>query len=196
MSDEHQHPSEDQYYILDKSEVIFDDIEVSGYILDIGGGGEGVIGQLKGDRVIAIDPNKRELEEAAEGPLKIVMDARELQFLDASFEAATSFFTLMYIPAEDHRKVFEEIYRVLEPHGRFLIWDINLPLRLDEDKDIAVIFLNIKLQYREIETGYGTKWPELTQDLAYYKKIAEQVGFTAVEQKDEGSIFFLEIQKP
>jgi len=45
--------------------------------LDIGGGGEGVIGQMKGKQVIAIDPNRRELEEAADGPLKIVMDARE-----------------------------------------------------------------------------------------------------------------------
>jgi hypothetical protein len=53
---------------------VVDDFDAAGYILDIGGGGEGVIGQLKGERVVAIDKQKRELEEAAPGALKIVID--------------------------------------------------------------------------------------------------------------------------
>ena len=47
------------------------------------------------------------------------MDARDLQFLDNTFSAATSFFTLMYIPGSDHAKVFDEVLRVLEPGGPF-----------------------------------------------------------------------------
>jgi hypothetical protein len=85
---------------------------------------------------------------------------------------------------------------VLESKGRFLIWDVNLPPRLDDQKDIVVIYLKVGLPNHHIETGYGTRWPEQNQDLAYYQKIANQVGFTTVQQKDDGSLFFLELQKP
>ena len=68
-------------FFLEKQEVVVNHFDAAGLILDIGGGGEGVIGQLKGNQVIAIDPNKRELEEAANGPLKIVMDAADFSFL-------------------------------------------------------------------------------------------------------------------
>ena len=51
--------------------------------MDIGGGGRGVIGELKGKQVIAIDINKRELEEAPDGPLKVVMDATDYRILRA-----------------------------------------------------------------------------------------------------------------
>jgi len=97
MNDHHPEISEDRLFYFEKQEVIVDDFDSPGYILDIGGGGRGVIGKLKGERVIAIDPSKRELEEAPAGPLKIIMDARDLQFLDGTFSTATSFFTLMYI---------------------------------------------------------------------------------------------------
>jgi hypothetical protein len=64
----------------------------TGYVLDIGGGGEGVIGRMEGLQVVAIDTREDELLEAPEGPLKVVMDARDLQFLDGTFFAATAFF--------------------------------------------------------------------------------------------------------
>ncbi|KAB3531590.1 class I SAM-dependent methyltransferase [Alkaliphilus serpentinus] len=99
-----------------------------GKVLDIGGGGEGIIGQLLGDQVVAIDPRADELLEAAEGPLKIVMDARDLKFLNNTFDGGTSFFTLMYIKKEDHQKVLEEMYRVLKEEGQFIIWDAKIPM--------------------------------------------------------------------
>jgi hypothetical protein len=39
--------------------------------LDVGGGGEGVIGRLKGRQVIAIDIRKGEPEKADDGPMLI-----------------------------------------------------------------------------------------------------------------------------
>lgn len=196
MGEEHSGYPEDRYFFLEKQEVVVNDFEASGFILDIGGGGEGIIGQLKGNLVVAIDPNQRELEEAPAGPLKIVMDARELLFLDKTFEVATSFFTLMYIKTADHRKVFEEVFRVLEPNGKFLLWDIELPQRSAEEKDIVAFYLQIKLPDRQIETGYGTKWPERTKDMSYYKEIAERVGFIAAGRQEPGRVFYLELQKP
>lgn len=38
--------------------------KLNGSILDIGGGGEGVIGQLYGQQVVAIDKLQEELDEA------------------------------------------------------------------------------------------------------------------------------------
>jgi len=91
MSESHSEPNFENVFFFDQQEVVIGDFDAEGLILDIGGG-EGVIGQLKRDQVVAIDPNKRELEEAAEGPIKIVMSADELKFLDSSFNTVTSFF--------------------------------------------------------------------------------------------------------
>ncbi|TFF89622.1 MAG: methyltransferase domain-containing protein, partial [Promethearchaeota archaeon] len=67
-------------------------IDLNGRILDIGGGGEGVIGQLKGAQVVAIDLRADELMEAADGDyLKVIMDAKQLKFLDDYFDTITAF---------------------------------------------------------------------------------------------------------
>ena len=196
MSDHHPEISEDRLFYFEKQEVIVDDFDSPGYILDIGGGGRGVIGELKGERVIAIDPSKRELEGAAVGPLKIIMDARDLQFLDGTFSTATSFFTLMYIKGPDHEKVFSEVFRVLKSGGLFLIWDAIIPQRLDEDKDIAVFPLLVKLPNEEIDAMYGVLWPEEEQDLSYYVRLAENAGFNVVAQREKDGVLFLKLRKP
>jgi len=196
MSDQPPEISEERLFFFEKQEIVVNDFDSAGYILDIGGGGEGVIGKLKGKQVIAIDPSKRELEEAAAGPLKIVMDARDLQFLDGSFSTATSFFTLMYIKAPDHEKVFNEVFRVLAPGGVFLIWDVIFPQRPDANKDVAVFLFLVKLPNEEINAGYGMSWTEEGRDPSYYVNLAEQAGFVVVEQMEEGRQVFLKLQKP
>jgi ubiquinone/menaquinone biosynthesis C-methylase UbiE len=84
----------DRWHRVEGQKVDLTDFFAPGLILDIGGGGEGVIGRLFGSRVVAIDPLQRELEEAPVGPLKVVMDARELKFLDGSFDTVTASSTL------------------------------------------------------------------------------------------------------
>jgi ubiquinone/menaquinone biosynthesis C-methylase UbiE len=190
-------PSNDHLFFFEKQEVVVHDFETPGWILDIGGGGEGVIGILKGEKVVAIDFHKAELEEAAEGPLKIVMDARDLQFLDGTFDTATAFFSLMYIKTTaDLKKVFEEIFRTLKAGGQFLIWDIDVPRRMTDEKDIYVIPVAVKVADREIETGYGQPWPDEKRDLALYLSLAEKTGFRVVEQRKTGQVFYLRLQKP
>ncbi len=134
-------------------------------MLDIGGGGEGVIGQLASRQVIAIDLSARELLGAPDGPLKIVMDATDLKFLDGSFKTATSFFTLMYMNAETQGRALRELYRVIVPGGRVLVWDLILPARFDPVKDIGIVPLTIHLPDRTIETGYGTFFPGTPHDV-------------------------------
>jgi hypothetical protein len=52
-------------------------LETKGFILDIGGGGEGIIGKLNGTQVVAIDTSERELAETKNEALKVVMDATD-----------------------------------------------------------------------------------------------------------------------
>ena len=58
MGHHHTERSQDQFFFFEQQQVDVRDFESSGLILDIGGGGEGIIGILKGERVIAIDFRK------------------------------------------------------------------------------------------------------------------------------------------
>ncbi len=193
---EHRSPPPEQMYRFPEQVVELSDFQAEGWILAVGGGGESVIGQLKGDRVVAIDISHRELQEAPGDALKIVMDARELQFLDGTFDVAASFFTLMYIDGEDHRTVFDEVYRVLRPGGRFLIWDTAFGERPDDKIRYGVIPLRIKLPDREIRTGYGARWPNEKHDLLYFRRIALESGFELVREETAGVWFHLAAIKP
>lgn len=190
----HEPVSEEEMFIIEKQKVILKDFDSSGLILDIGGGGEGIIGVLK-DEVIAIDKRKEELEEALEGPLKVVMDARNLQFLDKTFETVTSFFTLMFIKEPDRKKVFEEVYRVLKPGGKFLVWDVVIPPKGAHSKEWFVVPVAVEVRNEKIETGYGVRWEGSEQDAKYYMNVAEDVGFEVVKKEERDQNFFLHLKK-
>jgi ubiquinone/menaquinone biosynthesis C-methylase UbiE len=198
MSDHHDSPPEDSVHFFETQAVQVHDFASTGFILDIGGGGEGIIGLLKGQDVIALDLRKEELEEAPPGPLKIVMDARELQFLDGAFATATAFFSLMYLKSrDDQQKVLEEVFRVLQPGGQFLVWDVSVPQRPEgEERNVYAAMLRISVGSRTIGTGYGQRWPPETRDLAYYLDLVAGVGFHVAEQRQDGRLFFLHLRKP
>lgn len=189
-------PDMSQYARHPKLEVVVPDFPAEGLILDIGGGGEGVIGQLKGRQVVAIDLIKRELEDAPGEPLlKIVMDARDLKFLDGTFATATVFFTFMYIAPEDHVKVFAELHRVLRTGGRLLVWDPVFPPKADPGKPRIIYPLRVQLPGKEINTGYGVRIAE-GQGAEHFVELAKTAGFEVLSRKDESGWFYLELRKP
>lgn len=191
-----ERPKPEQVYRNPKLEVTVEDFAADGLILDIGGGGEGVIGRLKGRQVVAIDLIKRELEEAPGEPLlKIVMDARDLKFLDGSFATATAFFTFMYIAPEDHERVFAEIRRVLRAGGKLLLWDAVFPPKKDPGRLYVLFPLHVRLPRAEIETGYGVPFRE-GQGADHFIDIAKKAGLRTIGRKDEEGWFLLQFERP
>jgi ubiquinone/menaquinone biosynthesis C-methylase UbiE len=169
-------------------------IEAEGLILDIGGG-EGVISHLMGSQVVAIDVSRDRLGKRQVESLRIVMDARELSFVDGSFDTATAFFALLPFDPPDQVKVLEEAHRVLAPGGRLLIWDAVFGPR-PEGKQVAMIPVAVKIKGENIETGFSRRWPDEVQDLDHYRGLAEAAGFTVVEVDQKAAWFRLVLQKP
>jgi len=184
----------EEYYTVEKQTIEMNSIETNGFILDIGGGGEGIVGRLNGRKVIAIDRRIEELEGAKNDSLKIVMDATDLKFLPSSFDVATSFFSLMYIKSDHHIKTFKEVHRVLRDNGKFLIWDVRIPPK-PMDKTIFVLPLEILLPNDKVETSYGIRWDHKEQDLQYFKELARRTDFKIVDEWSRDEIFYLELIK-
>jgi ubiquinone/menaquinone biosynthesis C-methylase UbiE len=188
--------TDDDFYQFEQVKLEVKDFPSKGFILDIGGGGEGVIGKLKGRDVVAIDLRKDELEETGDGPLKIVMDARDLQFLDSSFNTATAFFSLMYIKSQaDQQKILEEACRVLKPGGYLHVWDVDLALRPETDKEFYIVFVRYCVGEEEKGTGYGRRWPEEPRGVEYYITLAQAAGFRHISTDRNMHTFYMKFQK-
>jgi ubiquinone/menaquinone biosynthesis C-methylase UbiE len=172
-------------------------IEGNGWILDLGGGGEGVIGQACGERVVSIDRQKYELEDAPGDALKIVMDASDMQFIDNTFQTAAAFFFLFFVPEHAHEAIFKEVYRVLRPGGRLLIWDIEIPPYPGGPQTVFVVRLDVLLSDgRVVRTGYGVRWEERQRSMAGVIQTAESAGFTIDHHSLDAQVFHLIVQKP
>jgi len=181
-----------QAHVLEQQTVEIGPIEADGFILDIGGGGEGIIGKLNGRQVVAIDKRPQELEETENDALKIVMDATDLKFLDCTFAAATAFYTMMYIPNDEKPRVLAEAHRVLRPGARLHVWDAAIPAE-SGDKKHFVVPLRVAMPDETVETGYGSGLKE--QSAETIMELAEAAGFKTVKAETGEHTFYLELEK-
>jgi SAM-dependent methyltransferase len=165
-----------------------------GWILDIGGGGEGIIGLVKGRQVVSIDRIRRELEETSNDSLKIVMDATDLSFLDSTFEVITAFFSFMYMMDETLDAALREISRVLKTGGELLIWDPIVSQADLPGHKVFISWLDVELpDGRLVETGYGHFLRRLEPERIIHR--AERLGLELIERRIEGATFFLRMMK-
>ena len=152
--------------------------ELAGSILDLGGGGEGVIGRLYQSQVTAIDNRQEELDEAPQGFAKLCMDATGLSFGNASFDHATAFYFFMYLPANAHFTALQEAYRVLKKGGTLHIWDAE-----------------IDVGGQSITTTYGVYKNNAKQDAAHFIELCAQIGFQLAEKQEANGHFSLRFLK-
>jgi len=173
-------------------EIIIENIP-PGSIIDIGAGGEGVIAQVGGKRVTAVDKRQSEIDEAkdkAPDANWMVADATHLPFENEEFDNATSFFCGMYMSNEDIAKSTKEIYQVLKSGGEFWIWDS----KIDTDKDSFIIVLQVSLPGKEkFGTGYGTG--KKIQNEEMYKEYLEDAGFSIKDIEVNKYWFFVKAKK-
>ncbi|MHA1960655.1 MAG: class I SAM-dependent methyltransferase [Candidatus Thorarchaeota archaeon] len=164
----------------------------NGWILDIGAGGEGIIGLLGGARVVGIDRNRAELEETSNDSLRIAMDATDLGFLNNTFETATSFFSLMYMSLETVDDVLKEVARVLKPNGELYIWDAIVEVPPKTDKKLFLVQVSVTFpDGGTIEGRYGFTLRD--QGLETFKEIASRHGFVIVNEEVMEHSFFLKL---
>lgn len=166
------------------------DKTIKGTILDIGGGGEGIIGRIYKSQVTAIDNRQAELDEAPEGFNKILMDACNLKFNDKTFDNVTLFYTLMYIDKEQHKKVIQEAYRVLNNEGNLFIWDADI-----NEANPFLVQLNIDANGSKIDATYGIYKENAFQNSAYLQNVCESCGFNLINGTENNNQFYLYFSK-
>lgn len=165
---------------------------LQGSILDIGGGGEGVIGRLYGKNVTAIDCNQEELDEAPDCCMKLCMDARELRFADESFDHVTFFYSMMFMDAGTREKALSEAMRVLRRGGSICIWDAEFGGAYPE---VYTIELKIHLPSETITTSYGVLGQVMGLRAAELERAAQKLGLQRKEKRRDEHTFSLIFEK-
>ena len=155
---------------------------LTGSILDIGGGGEAVIGRIYRDKVTAVDNRQEELDEAPDCCSKKLMDATELLFPDDSFDNVTFFYTLMYMTEETQDKAIHEAAHVLRKGGFMNIWDCSITSAFPEP---FLADLDINAAGTLIHTTYGVIKDD-TQSSGSVIHLLERAGLTmdSLQEKD------------
>lgn len=166
--------------------------KLSGKILDIGGGGEGIIGRLYGASVTAIDNCPEELDEAPQGFNKILMDATDMTFPDSSFDNATFFFALMYMSSDEQKQSISEAARVLKSGGEIHIWDVDIVSAYPEPFLVSV---KVALPEETILTTYGIKKIDVQSEDSIIR-MCKDARLTLEKKENTSEGFYLIFKKP
>ena len=165
---------------------------IAGRILDLGGGGEGVIGRIYGRAVTAIDIRPDELEDAPGDFERICMDARQLEFPDGCFDSVTAFYFLMYLFPGDRGAVFSEAARVLKSGGRMYVWDAAYGPAFPEPH---LVELNIDAAGERISTTYGVLGEGMGLSRDGVLRCASEAGLELADERLAGEHFYLVFRK-
>lgn len=151
-----------------------------GAILDVGGGGDGVIGRVYGRQVTAIDNRQDELDEAPGGFHKLLMDARRLDFPQESFDHVTFFYSLMYMDRATQAEALREAARVLCTGGRLHIWDSDIA---SASPDAFMTQLDVVLPQEQLHTCYGIIKEDARQDAGLFIDMYRSQGLMLSEER-------------
>jgi ubiquinone/menaquinone biosynthesis C-methylase UbiE len=163
-----------------------------GRVLDVGGGGEGIVSRCICDSIVCIDKSANELSKTLDLGTKIIMDACDLKFIDNYFDHVTCFFTLMYMNLQQIEKFFREAHRVLKENALLYIWDAIIPPM--KCVDVFVIQLEVILPGKDtVSVGYGASYKE--QSMGTFINLCESSGFEMVKSSVNDNWFLLILRR-
>ncbi len=170
---------------------IFDDQR----ILDVGGGGEGLVARVAGSRVCVVDSNIDKIREARiheEQANWFNCDGASLCFKDASFDLATLWFSLGYMRSwHVKEQVLKETYRVLRDDARLSIW----AGRIDCDEQGFLLRTDIIFPDGTVSRfGFGVAGQQ-NQTLETVSKTLDSLGFHIERSWEEGYVFYIDSRK-
>lgn len=119
------------------------------------------------------------------------MDATQLDFKDNSFDHITSFYTLMFMSAEDQKSAISEAARVLVNGGEVHIWDCDILSAYPEPFCVDVA---VQLPDEQISTSYGIVKKD-TQDKLSITELCLEAGLILVCQNSSKYGFHLRFKK-
>jgi ubiquinone/menaquinone biosynthesis C-methylase UbiE len=167
----------------------------NGLILDIGGGGEGLVSRIEGDRVCALDIRLSEIREAqihGHSSNWFVADGTDLCFKDDVFDVVTLWFSLGYMSDwNTKRAVLEAAFQVLKKNGRLSVMASRIP-----ESGASLIFWAVfTLPDGTLsKTGYGVRGGQ-NQTLHRIMDLVTDIGFTQNKHEDHGEWFKIESRK-
>lgn len=165
-------------------------LRYEGLILDIGGGGEGIVSRVCRERVCAVDIQLDKIREAHIYPVRhtnwFLSDGASLCFESGAFGAVTLWFSLAYMRTwEKKREVIREAYRTLSTDGVLSI----LAAKIGGQYEKYILRVRFELPDGTIsETGYGLVG-EQTQSPEEAEEVLRDVGFS-VNQSEEDEYWF------
>lgn len=165
-------------------EIRLNPIETTGLILDIGGGGEGLVSRIEGTKVCAVDYRISEIREAQihSPPANwFTADGRALPFQDSTFDIATLWFSLGYMNEwSAKRAVLTEVFRTLKNEGRLLI----MASRIDCKEQRLLFSVQFTLPDGTVsKTGYGVRGNQ-NQTLSSIVALVREAGLKDIQSEN------------
>jgi ubiquinone/menaquinone biosynthesis C-methylase UbiE len=166
-----------------------------GFIIDIGGGGEGLVSRIEASRVCVVDINLNKIREAmiyGQVSQWILSDARMLSVKDERFNVATLWFSLGYVQDRDSKaQVLAEVARVLRQSGHISI--LGARITCSEPRFVLRTLLHLP-DGSVSKMSYGMDGRQ-KQDSEAVAKLLRETGFSNITYEDNGHWFRLDAQK-
>jgi ubiquinone/menaquinone biosynthesis C-methylase UbiE len=170
-------------------------VTADGLILDIGGGGEGLVSRIEGEKVCALDIRMSEIREAqihGHSSNWFVADGSRLCFKDEVFDMVTLWFSLGYMSDwNTKRAVLEAAYYALRKNGKLSIMASRIP----KQGDSLIFWVTFTFPDGTLsKTGYGVRGGQ-NQTLSRILKLVTDLGFDQHQYEDRGDWFKIESRK-
>ncbi|MFX0054421.1 MAG: class I SAM-dependent methyltransferase [Candidatus Hermodarchaeota archaeon] len=166
-----------------------------GLIIDIGGGGEGLVSRIETSRVCAVDFNLNKIREAMiYGQMSqwILSDARMLPVKDEGFNVATLWFSLGYIQDWDSkRQVLAEAARAMKQSGHISI--IGARITCSDSRFVIRTLFHFP-DGSISKMSYGMAGMQ-RQDAESVVNLIQETGFSNITCEDNGHWFRVNAQK-